>query len=520
MVNTIAPQITSSVKYMWELVRDCVRGEKAMKDKAEYYLPRKGGQTDSDYYAYKARAKWADYTEQALNAMHGMIFRRAPSVEVPDDEQLRLCLENFNHEGDSLYQFASTSCYDNMQTSFGGYLVDMPQNEEIITMQDAIEKGLRPYCKYYPAEKVRNWKFRDVNGVQQLSMVVLQELVEITTLDEFSHDVEVQYRILDLDENNMYRVRIYREFTDDKGKTSFEQMSETYVIINGQPLNYIPFIFAPSKTPEKPMLYGLAELNKHYYMQSADYENGVHFTTIPTGYSTGHTPELDSNKVPVPIRLGADSFIQFSEDNARIGTLVFAGEGLQHCETAMEQTMEQVGVLGTRSIAPDKNTGETSDAAKVHRQGENARLATYARNISEVFTKIIQIMADWLKISGKVNLQFNVDFDTVQFDPNTLNSIANLSREGKYPLPLVFEALKKGEYLPNGFTFEQYVMLIDLERAGATSLEILDAYTKMRSGEKFEIDDDIPISDLNAQRDNTEGKPVEDTKQVSLETGK
>lgn len=497
-VETISP-IAEQFYYHWRLIRDCVAGEKVIKQRGEAYLPRKTGQTKDDYEAYKARAKWADYTEQALNAMHGMIFRRMPSVELPDNEQLKKCFENFDREGHSFYQFASNTCYDNMQTSFGGVILDMPvAGEDIITEFDAEQKGVnRPYCRYYQAENVINWKYSDINGSQKLSLVVLREWIEANESDEFGHDITAQYRVLDLDKDGYYRVRLYRGFSVKKdGKEIIEYApfgTPISVEINGEKLRYIPFWFLPFKDPTKPMLYGIAELNKHYYMQSADYENGVHFTTLPTAVITGH-----NNQSEEQLHLGTDVAIMIPEADSRAYTLVFSGEGLTHCEQAIAATQEQIGILGTRAISPDKAMSETADAAKIHRQGENARLATYARDISEVFTKIAQTMADWIKVDGKIIVQFNVDYDTLTFDPNMLNAIANLSREGKFPLPFIYEALVRGEIIPNGFSFKDFMLLLDLEASGISAVEEIQAYQKLRAGENIEIPN-LPVNQVKEE---------------------
>ena len=498
MVGDLSPQITDLIKYEWQLVRDCVQGEKRMKDMGELYLPRKSGNTDKQYENYKKRAKWAPYVEEALHQRHGMIFRREPDVEYTDDElhSLEDCIKNINCEGDSLYQFASDVVFDNMQTCFGGILVDMPQADGEMSMLEAKEKGIRPFAKYYKAENVKDWNFKTENGIKILDYVCLEEDVEKRT-DEFSHEIIKQHRVVDLDENNMCRVRVFSCVEDHKTHKKTDVCTETsYIIINGKPLDYIPFFFMPFKKPLTPIFYSLAELNKHYYMQSADYQNGVHWTTIPTGTLTGHKPVLDKKtKAPVPISLGQDVFLEVEEENAKFGTLQFSGEGLVHCETALKQTEEQVGILGTRSISPDKAMSETSDAAKIHRQGENAKLATYARNISEIFSKVLQTMADWMDVKTRCIVRFNVDFDTTTFDPNMINAIANLSREGKFPLPLIYEALKRGEII-HDITFEQYVLLLTMEGRGITPEEEIEAYKKMLAGEDVEFKSKVSTKDV------------------------
>ncbi len=503
--------------YKWRLVRDFVNGEEDVKNAGELYLPRKGGQSDCSYEAYKARAKVGDYTGQALSMLHGQIFRRTPVIDIPDNPELKKVIKNFNREGDSLYQFASDTAMDNMQTLWGGLLVDMPVADNVQSTYEAEQAGIRPYAKYYPAESVIDWDYTDMNGVRQLSAVILREFVEDSDFSDYSHHIVEQHRILELDKDGFYRVCLFRESAkkneNDEKKHFVLVGKPTYIWIRGERIRYIPFEFLMGKKPEKSMLYGTAELHKHYYMQSADYENGVHYTTIATGCSTGHTMGRNEDGTPEVIKLGEDAWLNFPEEQAKVYTLVFSGDGLSHCETAIDKTKEEIGILGTRMISPDKAMSETKDAAQIHRQGENSKLATYSRNLSEKFTKILQIMADWLGVKEKCRVEFNVDFDSVAFDPNALNAIANLSREGKYPLPLIFEALKKGEYLPSDMDFREFGILVSLEGNGATVEEVMEAYQKIRSGEKFKLPDGASVKQLNAERAENEKLP-EETKQV------
>lgn len=74
--------------------------------------------------------------------MHGLIFRRDPVVTDKDDSILQSgILNNIDRKGTSLYQFASDTTYDVMQTSFGGYLVDMPAADGPMTLEDAEKWG-------------------------------------------------------------------------------------------------------------------------------------------------------------------------------------------------------------------------------------------------------------------------------------------------------------------------------------------------------------------------------------------
>lgn len=498
-INDFCAQVTER-HYHWKLVRDFVDGEHTIKEEGEYYLPRKGGQSDSDYLAYKARAKPGDYTGQTLESMHGSVMRRAPSIEKPEGTILDKILENFDHEGHSVYQHASDVFRDNMQTNFGGLLGDIPKVEGKISVAERETREIYPFCKYYPAESIVKWGYEQHDSYKKLAWVVLKETVEEVNSVTYEIEKKVQYRVPCLIDG-VYHVRLYKEFLENPGtpqqKLTIAEVGDPIPFtVHGKTIDYVPFVFTPmvnvktSDPLDKPMLYGVAELHKHYYMQSADYENGVHFTTIPTLWTTGHDIDAGAkDEHEATMKLGGDVCLNFPEAEAKIGTVQFAGEGLTHSRQAKEETLEQIGITGTRALSPDKAMSETSDAAKIHRTGENARLATYTRNMSECYTIMLRWMAEWEEIEGKVSLSFNVDYDSIAFDPNALNSIANLARESKYPLPLVFEALKKGEYLPNDITLEQYMLLIQLELGKISPKEELELWTKLRNGEKVEIPD-------------------------------
>lgn len=510
-VNELCTEVIEKA-YYWKIVRDFVKGEKTVKDAGVTYLPTKAGQDPLDYESYKTRAKVGDYTKQILQIMTGMIERKKPVITMPENEKLKTIIDDFDNEGQSLYQHSVFTIHDNIQTFFGGLLSDMPRVEGSMSVYEAEKKGYHPYAKYYAAENVINWKFRNEGSSKKLSLVVLKEYVDNESADEFSHDKVVQYRVLSLDKNGNYNVRLFREFDDEKNGVKVDEYQKAfYPKFNGECQTEIPFEFLPgfeNGDIGESILYGVAELQRHYYMQSADYENGVHFTTVPTLWTTGHDIDANSkdDKEP-PLVLGGDVALNLPEPDAKIGTVQFAGEGLTHSRQAKEETLAQIGILGSRSVSPDKNLSGSADAERLHRQGENANLATYARNISEAYTKTLKRLARYAGLTEEeikiISVQFNVDYDSVAFDPNAINSIANLSREGKFPLPLVYDALKKGEYLPNELTLRDFMLLIQLEMSGATPAEELEIYQKMLAGEKINIPE-LLVRNLEENFDNPE----------------
>ena len=373
-----------------------------------------------------------------------------------------------------------------MQTSWGGYLADMPTGNGVTTVLQAEKEGIRPYLRYYPAESITNWGYMVINGVEQLAYVVLKETIEDPDDDEFSHTPLDQYRVLDA-RSGTYVQRIFTENPVKNNELPEWTEKGVQVVINGEALREIPFVFIPGNHPEKPMFYDLAMCNIGHYQKSADYENGVHLTTIPTGYVTGHRQNQGPNGEQEVIVLGKDSFLMFEESDAKVGTLVFSGEGLTHSENAISAALTDMAVLGSRIIAPEKGTNESADSAKIHRAGENARLATFAKNISERISHILTVVAKWSGYNETITFSLSTDYDTLSFDPNALNALANLAEAGKLPMPYVFWNLKNGEYAPNESDYEEYATLLQMEASGMTPLEGLEYMRKKREGRKITL---------------------------------
>ena len=479
----------------WELIRDCVEGEDAIKSKGETYLPRAMGMSDRRYNAFKRRARFVNYVYQTLEGTHGMIFRRAPVMKYP--AQIEKIVGNINREGSSAYQFFSDSVFDIMQTGWGGFLIDMPTAEDNLSLFEAEKLGIRPYVTYYAAENIINWKFSIINGVKVPVLVVLLEYVEDEEAGMFTHKMKERYRVLYIDDNGDYRQAVIDKIKSARGKPQYT-VEEKLVTVRGKNINYIPFVFAPETIPSKPMLLDIAHVNIGHYMKSADYENGVHLTEFPTGWVTGAAPQKDEEGNIIPIVLGQDSFLMFKDPSVKVGNLEFSGEGITHSEKALEAAELQMVVLGSRIITPERGMSETAESANIHRAGENAKLASFARNMSEKATEILRIICDWEGCDGLVSIEFNTDYETMHFDANALNAMANIFAQGKVPLIVLYGMMMKGEFIPDAnMQFEDYIEYLELEHSGLSEKEAYAAYKKYKeTGESQIVHPQMSIESL------------------------
>ena len=160
-----------------------------------------------EFKAYVNRPSFFNATSRTLEALLGLIFSK--NAEVTDSPELNKIYESITLDDDTLEDFAKSIAKDVLTVGRCGVLVDLPSIDRSQFSASQIEAmNLRAYARLYTTENVINWRYETVNGINFLSLVVLQETYEYINGDEFSVDVGTRWRVLDLVEGR-YRQRIY-----------------------------------------------------------------------------------------------------------------------------------------------------------------------------------------------------------------------------------------------------------------------------------------------------------------------
>lgn len=416
---------------------------------------------DEEYKSYKERAEFFNACGRTVEGLHGMIFRKDINIDVPGGTEQYL--ENVDGKGNSLNQFINDTAWDCLQTGFGGVLVDAPNAESIENKRDAEIAGIAPYITYYPAESILNWRFITTGRSQRLSMVVLKETYEKDTADKFIKQTANRYRVLELDENGNYVQSLYNEYLD--------LIYSVYPRKNNQFIRALPFYLLPSKQPEKPMMLDLASVNIAWYRKSADLENGAHWTGVPTPYVIGYEPETKYNEkgeeVPAkPIKLGGSIMLTFPIGVTAVNYLEFTGSGLSQLVNMMSVDEDRMAILGARIISQEKKGVESAEAAKIHRAGENSVLATFANNLSIVFTDIVADYLEWC--TGGVpdfSIKLNTDYDVAEMSPAELTALVSCWQSGGISKRILFNKLKDGEVISSDESFDNMQSEIEEEQS-------------------------------------------------------
>ena len=420
---------------------------------------------EADYRGYIGRAQFFNAGGRTLDGLAGLLNRKPAIIEVP--EGMEGLLENVDGKGHTIQQFIDMCCRDVLTTGWGSVLVDMPQSDNSVSQADFEKQGLYAYMVYYKAEASTKWRWETQGRQQHLKYVILKEPTVVDAVGEFNTEIKTYYRVLQIDpETGNYKQTLY----DDK-LLPIEEVEPKSKKGN---FKEIPFEFLSTNSePEEPLLSDLINVNLSHYRKSADYENGLHWTGVPTPFERGWTPETtydkDGNEVaPKPMKLGGTQFLYFPSGTEQVGYLEFSGSGCSQIAQAMADDKDSMAVLGARIIANQKKGVESAETAKIHNSAENSVLASFANNMSQIFSRLLRTYLEWSTGTDipqeKVKVQINTDFDVATMSATELTALVSLWQSGGIAKSDLFRNLKEGEILDGDRNLDEMNAEIDEEQ--------------------------------------------------------
>lgn len=439
----------------WDAIRDCMQGERAVKERGVEYLPGLDSDFGTSYETYKQRAVFVNMTARTVVGMVGTVFRRPIKVGKVKKEDL----ENVTLDGLDLNLYAKKLCFEVASVGRVGVLVDVPKGG-----------GDRPYMTEYLAENILSWRSEVINGREVLTYVLLREIVDNSQLlngdafinldtDYANASLRARYRVLLLN-NGVYTQRVY-----DLGDTATNRnptfTGQTYEEItptrNGNTLDYIPMVIigALSPTPniQKPPMSDIVSLNLSHYRTSAQLEHGRYNTALPVYYVPVSQPGEQGDYIIGP------SVVWEVGIESKPGILEYFGTGLKSLTDGLIEKEEHIAQLGGRimGIRPQA-TAESDNIYAMKQANEMSVLMNITESMSSALTKALIWMLDWQRkpIKG-VRVKLNQDFKQSSTAARELRAIAFLYQEGILPIKEVFQALQVAEFIDEDTTEEDFI---------------------------------------------------------------
>lgn len=424
----------------WARCRDAFEGQDAIHAGGETYLPKLSEQSQREYDAYKMRTPWFNAAGRTLDALVGMVFRKAPSINGMDEITADVTLS-----GHGMAEFAQMLTREVLGMGRVGCLVEFPRSrEDITTAAQASAANLRPYASIYTAQSIINWRCERVNNVMQPVMVVLSETHE--TPGVFGGNSTPQIRVLRLVQG-AYIQEIWQ-----KPKEEWVLVETVTPLMRGAPLPYIPFVIFGAKsntfTTANPPLVDLVDINLSHYRTTADLEHGAHFTGLPTPFIAGI--QLGDNE---RIVIGSATAITTPDPSARASYLEFTGAGLSALEGLLTRKEAQMAAIGARMLAPEKASVESGAALSIRNAGETSVLAGQAKLVQQGIQRVLDIIAEWGGIAP-AEYTINTDFLPATMTAQELTALVQAWQSGAISQDTLFYNLKQGELIEEGRTLE------------------------------------------------------------------
>lgn len=412
-------------KYLsvWQRTRDAVAGSNAVKakEKRKVYLPSPDDSSDTiaveRYDQYIKRAVYTNFTGRTKNALVGAAFRKKPELELP--KELEYLLDDATGDGLSLEQLAKDELSNLLETGRGFFLVDFPQTDDGLSVEQVQAMQLQASIVPYTAESVINWKTTVINGRKYLSLVVLEESY-LNADDEFSHESKTQHRILRLRDDG-YTQQLYRDEVP---------YTEEFYPLNGQGMKWqrIPGMFVGSQNNDSTIddapLSDIAEVNIAHYRNSADFEESCFLTGQPTLFITHSLSMEQWNEYnPGGIKLGSRAGHVLGDTGS--ATLLQA-DANNLVGDAMIKKESQMVAIGARIIT-DRSANETAEGARIRFASENSVLGDLVGNLSNAIEQCIKWCGEFMNVNDvDCYFEINREFYDKSVDPQMVMAMITL----------------------------------------------------------------------------------------------
>jgi hypothetical protein len=436
----------------WTLMRDAARGEKAIKEAGEKYLPMPSGfraQQDGGvkyYEAYQCRAQFPSILPMTVGGMVGVIHRVEAKIDMP--EAMQPLWEKATADGLPLEAFHRRITAELLTT--GRYSI----------LADAASEGSElPWLAGYGAEALINWS-------DARDLFVLDETGPVR--NEFEWTTKQKYRVLDLVEGR-YRVRTFTGTTDDLAPAEPTARGN-------KPLTEIPFVVIGatdvSLDPEDPPLLGVARSSVALYQLSADYR----WQMFMSGQETATVINGDApDAVGAGVVLVLKGTPGMEPDFKYVGP---SGTGIAAHRQAILDERDNAVAAGARLFDNTQKSAESGEALRLRYTAQTATLTTISQASAAGLERALRYIAIMIGADpDAVVVTPNLQFIDQKMTPQDALNLVKVWQAGGISQLTLFENFQRGEIVTAERSFEEEKEEIAKDQEGMEPEQQIDPVT-------------------------------------------
>ena len=434
---------------LWEQVRAAIKGKYAVIDivsclpspQYKTYQAYDGMSTDQYNQAnacnkanslridsYWARGRFFNATARTTESLSGMIWSKAPEVELAP--RIQYLNDSANGTGTDLRDTVQAVTDDVIAVGRYGLLVDMPSNGGALTLEQMQNIKLAPRFIEYKAEQIVYSRV-DENG---LAEVRLSEC-KLVQKKEFEWEEKAQVRRL---------VMLDGVYTNELYNDKDELLTSTTPMANGSTMNEIPFQFFGSDNNDpsysKVPMYDLANANLGHFVLDCDNRDNLHFhgQGMTNVFTSMYSEEFNMAN-PNGLDSGAKGVNRFNQGD-KVEVLQIAATGAIPSE--MERDENRMIALGAQ-LVQDTNTNVTLGAKEMEFGASTSTLKRIADNISSGMVNCLNWAGQFLGETGENTYQLNKEFITDELTPQMLQQHIVMVQGGVLPESTLNESARK-----------------------------------------------------------------------------
>ena len=456
-------QITKS-DYLAEMdmelkkVRDSLLGSPFIKREGEKYLPNPELAPDSKlkpeardlkrkaYENFKLEAEFDDYPSLTERVMIGKLNLSDAAIVMP--EKLEYLRASADGDGLSLTGLLENSVQNVLAAKWHILVVDYTAigmtslDTGSISMADLEAANPRAVIKEYPRESVYKAHYSVINGIKQLSLLVLREVGSVIDPKTMEETEIESFLILGLTDEGYFQ----RKITQSKNGAQ-DDTGNKPVLINGKLIPFIPaYVLSDEEltTGQLPRQLGflspIVDLCLARYNVSAKFKSAL-TKFVPTTYISGLTKE--SHKATCEMNGGVlrtnGVVVLASDDNGNAPAVdVKSSSGqLADFHAYFEESIDRLRSLG--AAVPDDNNKSTATKAKIDAGQQNAVLNPIVDNLEKMLKQVLSYAAMFEGLASPDNIEsfesqlsitLKRDFSSIKGTPEEMGMLVNLYATG------------------------------------------------------------------------------------------
>jgi hypothetical protein len=417
-----------------EETRDSLAGEFFIKLKTTRYLKHpssvdsKSPEAAVRYGIYIDNAEYDNYPHNTLKSLVGRMKFEAAKVEVPP--RLSYLIESADGDGMSLSGMMTNTAKEALSVKWQVIIADYKGlsdvDTESLSIADIEQMQPRVSLKAYSRDNVVDWHYERVNGVMQLTYIMLLEKAYKFIPASQHREVIESYLILALDEQgNYYQQKMVRGID-----AQLSPGEPSPVSVGGQPLKWLPVLIASdeelaagSLPREMGYVSPICELALMRYRMSAEYKETIR-NLPPTTYTKGWKGNdmdtfAESNGGRRYIQTGSGSVNNLPE-GVTVEVVGVNAEVQAYERYLYDTSLKRMAELG--AVMPGDMKNVTAEAVSTTAAEQNARLENLADALESVYRRLFLYAGMFEGLWSPDNIEQNMDAISIELPRDFANA--------------------------------------------------------------------------------------------------